>query len=296
LTPVTASGSSAGRGGLPALAHGDGEAVRHRRGVRRVLGAASVAAGLLVPGVRHHEGLGVVILGAGGRDFNVLYRDDPAETVVAFTAAQIPAWFTREPQPVDADRVLSLEIARALTTLRSCSGGRPTIFARSYSSRSAIIWTSVTATTSLASTRRLVWTSAGGSRRHPGWIREVANSLAGPDAPPRRSRSNPLAAWELHLLQHVGRGNGVSGYPARTSSRPGCRRCTWGIASDAPPNRRCGPRSLAWAQRPLKESEPRRSEPSSDLALPDLADEKDRAGAVLRQRQDGVDVRVARLA
>src|SRR5712691_6901953 len=58
LTPVAASGSSAGRRGLPAHAHGDGEAVRHRRGVRRVLGAASVGAGLLVPGVRHHEGLG----------------------------------------------------------------------------------------------------------------------------------------------------------------------------------------------------------------------------------------------
>src|SRR5512143_2580408 len=35
----------------------------------------------------------VVILGAAGRDFhnfNVVYRDDPAVEVVAFTAAQIP--------------------------------------------------------------------------------------------------------------------------------------------------------------------------------------------------------------
>ena len=34
-----------------------------------------------------------VIMGAGGRDFhtfNMLYRDDPAHKVVAFTAAQIP--------------------------------------------------------------------------------------------------------------------------------------------------------------------------------------------------------------
>ena len=58
LTPVTASSSSAGRGGLPAHAHGAGEAVRHGRGVPRVLGAASVAAGLLVPRVRRHEGVG----------------------------------------------------------------------------------------------------------------------------------------------------------------------------------------------------------------------------------------------
>src|SRR5687767_2708704 len=35
----------------------------------------------------------IVILGAAGRDFhnfNVVYRDDPAAVVVAFTAAQIP--------------------------------------------------------------------------------------------------------------------------------------------------------------------------------------------------------------
>jgi predicted GTPase len=35
----------------------------------------------------------VIIMGAGGRDFhnfNVVYRDDPATEVVAFTAAQIP--------------------------------------------------------------------------------------------------------------------------------------------------------------------------------------------------------------
>lgn len=35
----------------------------------------------------------IVILGAAGRDFhnfNVVYRDDPATEVVAFTAAQIP--------------------------------------------------------------------------------------------------------------------------------------------------------------------------------------------------------------
>ena len=35
----------------------------------------------------------VLILGAAGRDFhnfNVVFRDDPAVTVVAFTAAQIP--------------------------------------------------------------------------------------------------------------------------------------------------------------------------------------------------------------
>ena len=35
----------------------------------------------------------VVILGAAGRDFhdfNVVYRDDPTVTVVAFTATQIP--------------------------------------------------------------------------------------------------------------------------------------------------------------------------------------------------------------
>ena len=35
----------------------------------------------------------VLILGAAGRDFhnfNVVYRDDPAVTVVAFTATQIP--------------------------------------------------------------------------------------------------------------------------------------------------------------------------------------------------------------
>ena len=35
----------------------------------------------------------VVILGAAGRDFhnfNVVYRDDPTTTVVAFTATQIP--------------------------------------------------------------------------------------------------------------------------------------------------------------------------------------------------------------
>ncbi len=35
----------------------------------------------------------VVIMGAAGRDFhnfNMVYRDDPATEVVAFTAAQIP--------------------------------------------------------------------------------------------------------------------------------------------------------------------------------------------------------------
>jgi predicted GTPase len=35
----------------------------------------------------------LVILGAAGRDFhdfNVVYRDDPGVTVVAFTATQIP--------------------------------------------------------------------------------------------------------------------------------------------------------------------------------------------------------------
>lgn len=35
----------------------------------------------------------VLILGAAGRDFhnfNMVYRDDPAVTVVAFTATQIP--------------------------------------------------------------------------------------------------------------------------------------------------------------------------------------------------------------
>ena len=35
----------------------------------------------------------IVIMGAAGRDFhnfNVVYRDDPASEVVAFTAAQIP--------------------------------------------------------------------------------------------------------------------------------------------------------------------------------------------------------------
>ena len=35
----------------------------------------------------------VIIMGAGGRDFhnfNVVYRDDPAIEVVAFTATQIP--------------------------------------------------------------------------------------------------------------------------------------------------------------------------------------------------------------
>ena len=35
----------------------------------------------------------IVIMGAAGRDFhnfNVVYRDDPAFEVVAFTAAQIP--------------------------------------------------------------------------------------------------------------------------------------------------------------------------------------------------------------
>ena len=35
----------------------------------------------------------VLILGAAGRDFhnfNIVYRDDPTVTVVAFTAAQIP--------------------------------------------------------------------------------------------------------------------------------------------------------------------------------------------------------------
>ena len=36
----------------------------------------------------------VLILGAAGRDFhnfNVVYRDDPATTVIAFTVTQIPA-------------------------------------------------------------------------------------------------------------------------------------------------------------------------------------------------------------
>jgi len=35
----------------------------------------------------------LVIMGAAGRDFhnfNVVYRDDPANAVIAFTAAQIP--------------------------------------------------------------------------------------------------------------------------------------------------------------------------------------------------------------
>jgi predicted GTPase len=35
----------------------------------------------------------IVIVGAAGRDFhnfNVVYRDDPDTTVIAFTAAQIP--------------------------------------------------------------------------------------------------------------------------------------------------------------------------------------------------------------
>jgi predicted GTPase len=44
----------------------------------------------------------VVILGAGGRDFhdfNVLYRDDPATEVVAFTATQIPGIASRTYPP-----------------------------------------------------------------------------------------------------------------------------------------------------------------------------------------------------
>ncbi len=44
----------------------------------------------------------ILILGAGGRDFhdfNVLYREDPAVTVVAFTAAQIPGLARRRYPP-----------------------------------------------------------------------------------------------------------------------------------------------------------------------------------------------------
>ena len=43
--------------------------------------------------VAKNRAVRVVILGAAGRDFhnfNVVYRDDPAVEVVAFTAAQIP--------------------------------------------------------------------------------------------------------------------------------------------------------------------------------------------------------------
>ena len=45
----------------------------------------------------------VLILGAAGRDFhnfNVVYRDDPATEVVAFTAAQIPGTAGRRYPPV----------------------------------------------------------------------------------------------------------------------------------------------------------------------------------------------------
>src|SRR5215475_14824344 len=45
----------------------------------------------------------ILILGAAGRDFhnfNVVYRDDPGATVVAFTAAQIPGIADRRYPPI----------------------------------------------------------------------------------------------------------------------------------------------------------------------------------------------------
>jgi len=50
----------------------------------------------------------VVILGAAGRDFhnfNVVYRDDPAAEVIAFTAAQIPGIAGRRYPPALAGRL-----------------------------------------------------------------------------------------------------------------------------------------------------------------------------------------------
>ena len=52
----------------------------------------------------------VVILGAAGRDFhdfNVVYRDDPAVEVVAFTAAQIPGIAGRRYPPAARRTALS---------------------------------------------------------------------------------------------------------------------------------------------------------------------------------------------
>lgn len=49
-----------------------------------------------------------VILGAAGRDFhnfNLVYRDDPASEVVAFTAAQIPGIAGRRYPPALAGRL-----------------------------------------------------------------------------------------------------------------------------------------------------------------------------------------------
>ena len=50
----------------------------------------------------------IVILGAGGRDFhdfNMVYREDPAVEVIAFTAAQIPGIDKRSYPPVLAGKL-----------------------------------------------------------------------------------------------------------------------------------------------------------------------------------------------
>ena len=77
----------------------------------------------------------IVIMGAGGRDFhdfNVVYRDDPATRVVAFTASQIPGIDDRCYPPVLAGSLYPdgipivpegalEEVIEAHPSTRSCS-------------------------------------------------------------------------------------------------------------------------------------------------------------------------------
>ena len=81
------------------------------------------------------ERTNIVICGAAGRDFhnfNVVYRDDPAVRVVAFTAAQIPGIAGRhyppslsgplypDGIPIVAEEELERS-AEAMRSLKSCS-------------------------------------------------------------------------------------------------------------------------------------------------------------------------------
>ena len=69
----------------------------------------------------------VVIMGAAGRDFhdfNVVYRDDPAVEVVAFTATQIPG-IDRPALPAGARRAALPGRHRRSSPRPSSSGSSP---------------------------------------------------------------------------------------------------------------------------------------------------------------------------
>ena len=88
----------------------------------------------------------VVILGAAGRDFhnfNVVYRDDPAATVVAFTAAQIPGIAGRRyPAALAGARYpdgIPIEDERELEALCRREGVTQVVFAYSDVSHAAVM-------------------------------------------------------------------------------------------------------------------------------------------------------------